>query len=240
MVRQSIFELARGAVSAKLLDRLIQAIEDGKEKDLAALFRIIAALAPSKYHRTGFEKLAFMVENDHPFVGVFKRTFRELHPNVRKKFIANFLVNFVVLGRGIRDREEKSRGFHIPNFMVISPTVRCNLHCKGCYASEYRGGEELSFEELDRILTEAKQLGMYFFTAENVSSGKTSSIYGKSTETAFSRFIRTAPFWMNRWSKSWFAWATSLPWFRSREALEAPTIGVDRGCSTGSWKPMPG
>jgi len=164
VVRQSIFELARGAVSAKLLDRLIQAIEDGKEKDLAALFRIIAALAPSKYHRTGFEKLAFMVENDHPFVGVFKRTFRELHPNVRKKFIANFLVNFVVLGRGIRDREEKSRGFHIPNFMVISPTVRCNLHCKGCYASEYRGGEELSFEELDRILTEAKQLGMYFFT----------------------------------------------------------------------------
>jgi len=49
----------------------------------------------------------------------------------------NFLVNFVVLSRGVRDRKEKELGIHIPNFMVISPTMRCNLHCRGCYAGEY-------------------------------------------------------------------------------------------------------
>jgi len=164
MVGLSMFDQARGFVSARLLDHLARAIEEGKEKDLATLFRKISILAPSKYHKAGFEKMSLMAEENHPFVGVFRRLFSELHSNARKKFIANFLVNFIVLGRGIRDREEKMRNQHLPNFMVISPTMRCNLHCRGCYASEYGNGEELSFDELDRILSEAKALGMYFFT----------------------------------------------------------------------------
>ncbi len=164
MVGLSMFDQAKGFVSARLLDHLAKAIEDGKEKDLATLFRKISTLAPSRYHKAGFEKLSLMAQENDPFVGVFRRTFRELNPHVRKKFIANFLVNFIVLGRGIRDREEKSRRLHLPNFMVISPTMRCNLHCRGCYAAEYGNQEELSFDELDRILTEAKALGMYFFT----------------------------------------------------------------------------
>ncbi len=164
MVGLSMFDQARGFVSARLLDHLARAIEDGKEKDLAALFSKISTLAPSRYHKAGFEKLSLMVQENDPFVEVFKRTFRELHPHVRKMFIANFLVNFIVLGRGIRDREEKSRRLHLPNFMVISPTMRCNLHCRGCYAAEYGNQEELSFDELDRVLKEAKALGMYFFT----------------------------------------------------------------------------
>jgi MoaA/NifB/PqqE/SkfB family radical SAM enzyme len=163
-VAHSLFDQAKGFVSARLLEHLAEAIENGNEKDLSTLFRTISMLAPSRYHRAGFEKMSRMAEENHPFVGVFKRTFQQLHPNVRKKFIANFLVNFVVLGRGIRDREERSRNRHLPNFLVISPTMRCNLRCKGCYASGYGNEAELSFGELDRILTEAKSLGMYFFT----------------------------------------------------------------------------
>jgi len=72
-----------------------------------------------------------MARVNHPFVGVFRRVFQELHPNCRKKLIVNLIVNFMVLSRGIRDRKSKELGVRIPNFMVISPTMRCNLRCKG-------------------------------------------------------------------------------------------------------------
>ncbi len=160
----SMFDQARGFISARLLERLAAMVENGKEQDLSSLFMRISSVAPARYHRVGFETLSRMVEENHPFVEIFRRTFASLNPNARKKLIANFLVNFIVLGRGIRDRKEKALGLHLPNFLVISPTMRCNLHCRGCYAAEYGSEEELSQDELDRILTEAKSLGMYFFT----------------------------------------------------------------------------
>ena len=159
-----MLDQAKGAISTRVIEEFARKIEDGNEKDLAALFMLISAIAPAKYHCEGFKKMSSMAEENHPTLGVFKKAFRNLHPNVRKKLISNLLVNFIVLGRGIRDREEKARNLHLPNFLVISPTMRCNLHCRGCYAGEYGKSDELSFEELDRILTEAKALGMYFFT----------------------------------------------------------------------------
>jgi len=48
--------------------------------------------------------------------------------------------------------------------MVISPTMRCNLRCKGCYAAGYSKEDDLPLERIDRLIDEAKELGMYFFT----------------------------------------------------------------------------
>lgn len=160
----SMLDQTKGAISKRVIEELVRKVEAGDEKDFVDLFRLISTIAPAKYHREGFKKMSRMAEENHPFLRVFKKAFSDLQPNVRKKVISNLLVNFIVIGRGKRDREEKSRNIHLPNFLVISPTMRCNLHCRGCYAGEYGKGDELSFEEVDRVLKEAKSLGMYFFT----------------------------------------------------------------------------
>ena len=46
--------------------------------------------------------------------------------------------------------------------MVISPTMRCNLNCYGCYAGSYDKGNDLPIEVMDRVLNEGKELGMFF------------------------------------------------------------------------------
>ena len=45
----------------------------------------------------------------------------------------------------------------------MDPTSACNLKCTGCWAAEYGHQLQLSNEELDRIITEAKELGIHFF-----------------------------------------------------------------------------
>jgi len=85
------------------------------------------------------------------------------NPQCRAKAIDNFLVSAV---RGKRERMQYHRrtGFQPPYLLVISPTMRCNLRCTGCYAMKYGKGEDMPADLLDRILREARGMGMYFMT----------------------------------------------------------------------------
>ena len=40
--------------------------------------------------------------------------------------------------------------------------MKCNLNCFGCYAGSYRKDSELSFDDIDRVLNEGKEMGMFF------------------------------------------------------------------------------
>jgi len=47
----------------------------------------------------------------------------------------------------------------VPRFLLLDPTSACNLRCKGCWAGEYPPATWPP-ELLDRVLTEAEELGM--------------------------------------------------------------------------------
>ncbi len=51
----------------------------------------------------------------------------------------------------------------IPRALLIDPTYACNLNCIGCYAAGYGKDEGLTYNELDRIISEAEKLGVHFF-----------------------------------------------------------------------------
>lgn len=52
-------------------------------------------------------------------------------------------------------------GVSIPWVILFDPTSACNLHCTGCWASEYGHRLNLSYEDMDRIVTEGKELGIH-------------------------------------------------------------------------------
>ncbi len=86
---------------------------------------------------------------------------------MRRSFINALCVNATVLGE--IQRKEFMRANHTPlppYLIVISPTMRCNLNCYGCYAGEYPrdSADPLPFEVLDRIITEGTEMGVYFYT----------------------------------------------------------------------------
>jgi MoaA/NifB/PqqE/SkfB family radical SAM enzyme len=49
----------------------------------------------------------------------------------------------------------------MPRILLIDPTSACNLHCKGCWASDYAKGDHLTYEELDDILSQGEKLGIF-------------------------------------------------------------------------------
>lgn len=105
------------------------------------------------------------VENDKPLGILIKRILNEMHPNVRKKFVFNFVLNNAYGSNAEkRERFKKSEGFYPPFTILISPSMRCNLRCVGCYAGEYSQKDDLPYQVVERIINEARELGIYFFT----------------------------------------------------------------------------
>lgn len=83
----------------------------------------------------------------------------------RKRALDAFLVNSQVKGAKVRESLKNKLGYWAPYLFVISPSMRCNLNCYGCYAGEYeKSGTEtdLPWELLDSALKQAKEMGIYF------------------------------------------------------------------------------
>ena len=59
-----------------------------------------------------------------------------------------------------RRRRQQEIGGPIPTVVAISPTMRCNYDCLGCYSRGRSSDDELSTEELDGLYTEAEDLGI--------------------------------------------------------------------------------
>ena len=60
-----------------------------------------------------------------------------------------------------RRRLQKKEGLLAPIAIGLSPTMRCNLSCVGCYARDYPRDEELSLEAIDELLGSAERMGVF-------------------------------------------------------------------------------
>ena len=90
-----------------------------------------------------------------------KRAIAESSHHCREKAAVNFFYNYLVTGHVKRKVYRERYGFIPPYLLVISPTMRCNLHCYGCYAGSY-AKRDLDLESVLRVLDEARGMGIYF------------------------------------------------------------------------------
>ncbi|SLM19122.1 Radical SAM domain protein [uncultured spirochete] len=87
----------------------------------------------------------------------------ETDPVCLEKLIGNLAINTELSSLHIRERAMKKYGCNIPWAILMDPTAACNLHCIGCWASEYQKTANMDFDLLDRIITEGKKLGIYMY-----------------------------------------------------------------------------
>lgn len=82
--------------------------------------------------------------------------------SVLKYFNARSLFSFFAVGKFILLREmiaDRRNRVVVPRMILLDPTNACNMHCKGCWAGDYKNASHLSYERWDSLIGEAKQLG---------------------------------------------------------------------------------
>lgn len=122
-----------------------------------------------KYYGKGltkerYEQIKSIIKNpDNRWMKFINKVLDETHPHIAKKTIVNLGYNAFFKGtKTIRKNREKYH-CNIPWLILFDPTSACNMHCKGCWAGTYGNKYSLSFEDMDKIVSEGKKLGVYLY-----------------------------------------------------------------------------
>lgn len=149
--------------TVKVMVRALPRLSDKKLTFLIGLGGLIGTSNSKRIVRHIKEKFA----QNHPAAQLARNALK-LNPNCREKLAVNLLINYFLKGNRMR-MAAKKKGLTAPSLLLISPTMRCNLLCKGCSAAEFTKECDLDFKTADRVIREAKELGIYFVT---VSGGE--------------------------------------------------------------------
>lgn len=87
----------------------------------------------------------------------------ETDSDVLKKTFENFFMNANLIGWPKQEEIRRKYNCNIPWAVLLDPTSACNLHCTGCWAAEYGNRLNLTFDEIDSIITQGKELGVYLY-----------------------------------------------------------------------------
>ena len=104
-----------------------------------------------------------MTNPDHPYYSYIRRLIHEIDPHVMQTTAVNFFINAALDVWKTQEKYRKEYGCNIPWAILLDPTSACNLHCTGCWAAEYGNKLNLTFEEIDDIIRQGKELGVYFY-----------------------------------------------------------------------------
>jgi len=165
----TFFDFAKRYVGGFILEEGLNYLAKNPEQNLEKLINLARRFARTDWHKAQLEQVANYLLNDTPQREFAIRLLKNTHPNVRSKMFVDFFVNATFLGVPKQMEMSEKLGIHIPWFILIDPTTSCNLRCVGCWAGEYQQHFSLGKELMDRIITEAKELAIYFIT---VSGGE--------------------------------------------------------------------
>ncbi len=99
----------------------------------------------------------------NPSYSYIRRLITDVDPKVMKTLVTNFFINANLIGWPKQEKFRQEYDCNIPWAILLDPTSACNLHCTGCWAAEYGNKLNLTFEEIDSIIQQGKQLGVYMY-----------------------------------------------------------------------------
>jgi len=157
-----MLESIKNYTTEKIVSLLLSLATNSSNETLARMTHLMELIPKKDYYRERIRWIRQLIRENHPSMEFPRRILRDVHPNQRQKWITNLAVNHLLSGTNKRKAWADREGFYPPSTVVISPTMKCNLSCYGCYAGDYGKSLELSLEEIDSVLNQMKEMGVYF------------------------------------------------------------------------------
>lgn len=114
-----------------------------------------------KRERVGIRKI--IEDPSNPYYSFIYDRLLTLDPEMIKKVGVNFFINSALEGWKKQDEYREKYQCNIPWAILLDPTSACNLHCIGCWAAEYGNKLNLSYDEIDDIIRQGKEMGVYMY-----------------------------------------------------------------------------
>ena len=146
------------------VDAVLKKTNKDRNKAFHSLVDLAERFMGDSMPLTSYDAARKMIDDpESKWMLYINRLLDEVSPNVLKTAALNFGYEAGLCGtKKVRKMREQEQ-CNIPWTILIDPTSACNLHCTGCWAAEYGHKLNLTYDELDSIITQGKKLGIYFY-----------------------------------------------------------------------------
>lgn len=154
---------ARMTVSGAI-DVVYKQVDKNREDAIIKLVDLMEKYMSDEKMDINYDKARMMIRDKNGTLNHYiNRVIDEVDPHVLKTMALNLgFESFLYGTKTIRKMREKYN-CNVPWLILMDPTSACNLHCTGCWAAEYGNKLNLTFEEMDHVVEQGKELGVYFY-----------------------------------------------------------------------------
>ena len=132
-------------------------------KNAPKILALLEKADVKKVNRSTYAGLHKVLDDpDNNWMRFAKSVICDTNEEVLEKMIPP-LLNVAINSYDVRMANIAKHGCNVPWAILMDPTAACNLKCTGCWAAEYGHSSSLSYDDLARIISQAKELGTYMF-----------------------------------------------------------------------------
>lgn len=144
------------------LNKLIDYLDDNPQENIDKIMQLVNKLVPNRVFPVQREAFTNVIKSRGNWYNLIMRVF-SLNPQMRTKLLKTLIVDANLLAWPEQEKNREKYQCNVPWAILLDPTSACNLHCTGCWAAEYGYKQNLSFEDIDSIVTQGKELGTHIY-----------------------------------------------------------------------------
>ena len=133
------------------------------DKNLIKVLNLVEKADTRHANQVTYNNLRKSLEDpNNNWTRFIKNILFNVDPKILDKVVP-VILNIALNSFGIRMDNIAKYKCNIPWAILIDPTSACNLRCKGCWAAEYGKNLSLSFETLESVVKQGKELGTFVY-----------------------------------------------------------------------------
>ncbi|MEN2984316.1 MAG: radical SAM protein, partial [Dictyoglomaceae bacterium] len=134
------------------------------KKRIPKLLNIVKRFSPDEETKNIVIAVEDMFETNPDVQRLLHKIFTYYDPVYTGRILKILLINVAFFWVNFDKLNKKKLQIPVPYTILISPTMRCNLNCIGCYAGNYTRDDDLPYETVERIIREGEEIGCYLYT----------------------------------------------------------------------------
>ena len=148
----------------KAADVVIKNLDKDREKEILKLVDFMEKYMDGEKLDVDFDSVRKKIKDkDSALNKYINKALDEIDPGVLKTMVLNLGFEAFLNGTKTIRKMRETYNCNVPWLILMDPTSACNLHCTGCWAAEYGNRLNLTFDEMDSVVTQGKELGIYLY-----------------------------------------------------------------------------
>ncbi len=145
------------------IEQMIKYLYKDPEKNLSALMDWADRFSHGEFGPQRKAIRRAVEDPSDPYYAFIRHMIQDVDQEVLSTVAVDFFVNASMVGWDIQEKAREKYQCNIPWAILLDPTSACNLRCTGCWAAEYGNRLNLTYDEIDSIIRQGKELGVYFY-----------------------------------------------------------------------------